>query len=78
MAIVMTNEPEIIQTPAGPVHMKPMPDDTVCEIHDWSEERVATELLPLMRDRHGKGGVNICVGCLKRAKDAALKLGRDR
>jgi hypothetical protein len=67
------DDPTVIPTPAGPVHMKPMPADTVCEIHEWSDEKVAAELLALMADRHGKGGVNVCTPCLERARAAALK-----
>lgn len=56
--------------------MHAMPDDTVCEIHDWDYERVRKELLPLMSERHGKGGVSVCVECIKRAREEALKRAR--
>jgi hypothetical protein len=50
------------------LYLEPRPDDTPCEIHDWSFERLARELVPLMRARHGKGGVNACRECLAKAK----------
>lgn len=42
--------------------------EAVCETHDWSIDRMRAELVPLMRARHGKGGVNVCVDCIERWK----------
>lgn len=42
-----------------------------CELHNWSVEKLMTDLMPLMRARHGKGGVNACVSCIHRAKAEA-------
>ena len=47
--------------------------DVVCETHDWTIERMRAELIPLMRARHGKGGVNVCVECIERWKAWADK-----
>lgn len=50
------------------LHIRGMPDDTVCEVHDWPIERLRKEFLPLLRARHGKGGLNVCVPCVERLK----------
>jgi hypothetical protein len=50
------------------VHMRPMPDDTRCAVHDWPTEGLAKRLVQEMRATHGKGGVNVCVECIARAK----------
>lgn len=42
-----------------------------CEIHDWPPKQLLSDLLVLMRERHGKGGVNACRECLTRARTAA-------
>jgi hypothetical protein len=54
------------------LHLRPMPDDTRCEVHDWTFERARRELVPLLRARHGRGGLNVCVDCVSRFKAAAL------
>jgi hypothetical protein len=41
---------------------------TVCEIHNWPDEGLARRLIDVMRERHGKGGINVCATCIKRAK----------
>lgn len=50
------------------LHIKGMPDDTTCEVHAWTLDDFRERLLPLMRERHGKGGVNVCVDCIERAR----------
>ena len=54
-----------IQLPAGADPAK------FCEIHDWPVEKLMTDLMPLMRAKHGKGGVNACTPCIERAKAEA-------
>ena len=39
-----------------------------CEVHDWTEEDFRQRLVTTMRERHGKGGLNVCVACLERAR----------
>lgn len=51
------------------LHIKGMPDDTTCEVHDWTLEDFRTRLVPLLRERHGKGGLNVCVECVKRTRE---------
>lgn len=65
------------------IHMKGLvlPEGTdpaaVCEVHAWPIEKLMTDLLPKMRERHGKGGLNVCVPCVERAKaEADRRRGR--
>ena len=53
------------------VHVKGMPDDTKCEVHAWPDEGLGARLVKAMRERHGKGGINVCAECVERARDAA-------
>jgi hypothetical protein len=53
------------------VHMRPMPNDTPCDIHDWPNEGLPARLVAAMRETHGKGGINACRECLIRARRAA-------
>lgn len=50
------------------VNIEPRPDDTVCEVHDWDGPNTPKRLMDLMRERHNKGGVNVCVECIERIK----------
>jgi len=55
-----------------PVHTPEGADPaSICEVHEWPIEKLMSDLLPLMRERHGKGGVNVCVSCVHRAKAEA-------
>lgn len=55
-----------------PVHAPSGADpSSICEVHEWPIEKLMKELLPLMRARHGKGGVNVCAPCVHRAKAEA-------
>jgi hypothetical protein len=51
------------------LHVKAMPDDTPCEVHDWSIQDFETKFVPLLRERHGKGGLNACRACIERARE---------
>lgn len=62
---------EAIRTREEVVHIRALPDDATCHIHDWPTAGLARRLLEAMRERHGKGGVNACVGCIERARDDA-------
>lgn len=42
-----------------------------CEVHDWPTEGLAPRLLAAMRERHGKGGINVCADCIGRARQDA-------
>lgn len=55
------------------VHIRPAPEGANCEVHDWPTEGLARRLVEAMRERHGKGGVSVCVDCVVRARD---ELGR--
>jgi hypothetical protein len=49
------------------LHIRPIADG-VCDLHEWPVERIACELVALMRARHGSGGLTICVECIDRVK----------
>jgi hypothetical protein len=42
-----------------------------CEVHDWPTEGLPKRLVEAMRARYGKGGLNVCIECLVRARDEA-------
>ncbi len=41
-----------------------------CDVHEWPSEGMGERLVTVMRERHGKGGVNVCRECLVRARSA--------
>jgi hypothetical protein len=43
-----------------------------CEVHDWTLDDWRTRFVPLLRERHGRGGLNCCMNCIERAR-AKLK-----
>ena len=49
------------------LHIRGLTEGT-CEVHDWDLDRAKRELIPLMRARHGKGGLNVCTPCIERLK----------
>ena len=51
------------------IHIKP--SDGPCEVHAWETDGLAKRLVDAMRERHGKGGINACRGCIYRAKSDA-------
>ncbi|HEY2510959.1 MAG TPA: hypothetical protein VGI39_08890 [Polyangiaceae bacterium] len=58
------------------LHLRALSEGT-CEVHDWDFERVKREFIPLLRARHGNGGLNVCVPCVERMKrDADRARGR--
>ena len=57
--------------PNEAVHMKP--SEGPCEVHDWPLDGLAKRLVKTMRERHGKGGLNVCVDCIERARDQERK-----
>ncbi len=57
------------------VHMRPMPDDSTCAVHDWPIHGLAQRLIERMRETHGKGGVTVCRDCLERALGDAKGVG---
>lgn len=70
----MNDKPSTTKVPAGngeAVFITPKSGDTRCEVHDWKDEEFATRLVPLMRERHGKGGLNVCMACVERARSYA-------
>jgi hypothetical protein len=50
------------------LHIRGLPDDATCDIHEWPTEGLAKRLMQAMRERHGKGGVNACRECIERAR----------
>lgn len=42
-----------------------------CDVHDWPTDGMAPRLIAAMRERHGKGGVNVCARCITRAQAGA-------
>lgn len=46
-----------------------------CEVHEWTLDDFRTMLVPVLRARHGKGGLNACVECLRRARDGIAAAG---
>jgi hypothetical protein len=58
------------------VFVRPSDRSAGCDLHAWPTDGLARRLIQAMRDTHGKGGVNACIACIKRAKaDAAEKAG---
>jgi len=49
------------------------PSEGPCEAHDWPTDGMARRLVTAMRERHGKGGINVCVECIARAKGDTKK-----
>lgn len=41
-----------------------------CAAHEWPDDGLPERLIKAMRERHGHGGVDVCVECLERAKRA--------
>jgi hypothetical protein len=41
---------------------------SLCQVHDWPMEGLARRLVDAMREMHGRGGINVCVKCIERAK----------
>jgi hypothetical protein len=68
--------PVSIPTKAGVVDMREAVGP--CEVHDWPTEGMGKRLVAEMRARHGKGGINVCVDCLRRARDTAEREGSGR
>lgn len=42
-----------------------------CEVHDWPTEGLPRRLIEAMKERHGKGGINVCRECIHRVKAEA-------
>ena len=40
-----------------------------CEVHDWTPEQWRRDFVRLLRERHGKGGLNACRECLLKAQE---------
>jgi hypothetical protein len=47
--------------------------DQPCELHDWTLNDWKERFMALLRERHGKGGVNVCAECIIRARNALGK-----
>jgi len=59
------------------IHLRPSPPLAACEIHDWPTDGLGRRLIATMRERHGKGGVNVCRECVTRARgDAKAKVAQ--
>ena len=52
--------------------LKPMPDDTVCEVHDWPSDCLPERIFGEIGLR-GTGGLNACADCLVKARNIAKK-----
>jgi hypothetical protein len=44
-----------------------------CEVHTWPVDGLAERLVAAMRETHGKGGINVCVDCIDRAREDARR-----
>ena len=51
------------------LHLRP--SEGPCETHDWPTRGFPRRLIQAMRDRHGKGGINVCRECIARVKAEA-------
>lgn len=52
------------------------PSEGPCEVHNWTPEELLVWLVPLLRERHGKRGANVCHECIGRVcrlRDALAK-----
>ena len=45
-----------------------------CEVHEWPTEDLPRRLIAAMRERHGRGGLNVCSDCVRRARDEAQRV----
>ncbi len=54
------------------VYVRVPGEGATCDVHEWTAEDFRKRLLAEMRARHGKGGLNVCVDCLDRAKAAVM------
>lgn len=54
------------------LHIKPT--EGPCEVHDIATDGLARKMITLMRERHGKGGLNACRECCERAMEDARRL----
>lgn len=62
-------------TPGGEeLHVRPAPDTATCDVHAWPTMGLPGRLVTAMRERHGKGGVNVCRECVMRAYDEAKRI----
>lgn len=53
------------------LYIKPADDQAgICWAHKLPTTGLAQVIVDEMRRTHGSGGVNICVECVKRARDA--------
>jgi hypothetical protein len=50
------------------LHIKPMPDETLCEVHDWPTQDLPRRLVAAMRKSHPKG-ISACKACVHRAQE---------
>lgn len=50
------------------LHIRPTAEP--CDIHEWPNDGLAARLIDAMRERHGKGGVNVCRSCIERARES--------
>ena len=53
------------------VYMRPSGEGAQCEIHEWPDDDLPKRLFEAMRERHGKGGINVCPECIERARRVA-------
>lgn len=49
-----------------------------CEIHDWGEERIRREFVKTLRERHRKGGLNVCRECIDNKLSPILQKIKER
>jgi len=50
------------------LHIKAAAQDAVCVVHDAPDDGLARLIVRKARRLHGKGGADICVSCINRAK----------
>lgn len=53
------------------IHIKPAAG--TCDVHEWPIDGMAARLVAAMRERHGKGGINVCRECISRAHEDARR-----
>lgn len=58
------------------LHLKPSAEGASCEVHDWPTAGMSKRLIEAMRERHGKGGVDVCRNCVVRAYEEAREVAR--
>ena len=48
-----------------------------CDVHSWTKDDFRNKLVPTMRERYRKGGVNICRACVEKIRVLRAELAQE-